>query len=150
METATARRKKPKSWTGRRPNVGAKRLNNPTTQRCIELPVVAGRPCYKVQDMVPNEDVPILDHELWMRNEHMSTGRGSANKAQGVKALGRGGGLAARAWSAKALGSPGGAEEVTGPFETQGTHCASPCKVAISRKNTHAPIALKAWEQKWF
>ena len=72
------------------------------------MPVVAGRPCYIVQDMVPNEDVPILDHELWMRNEHMSTGRGSANKAQGVKALGRGGGLAARAWSAKALGSPGG------------------------------------------
>ena len=112
METATARRKKPKSWTGRRPNVGAKRLNNPTTQRCIELPVVAGRPCYKVQDMAPNEDVPILDHELWMRNEHMSTGRGSANKAQGVKALGRGGGLAARAWSAKALGSPGGLRQL--------------------------------------
>ena len=98
METATARRKKPKSWTGRRPNVGAKRLNNPTTQRCIELPVVAGRPCYKVQDMVPNEDVPILDHELWMRNEHMSTGRGSANKAQGVKALGRGGGQGGFSW----------------------------------------------------
>ena len=127
METATARRKKPKSWTGRRPNVGAKRLNNPTTQRCIELPVVAGRPCYKVQDMVPNEDVPILDHELWMRNEHMSTGRGSANKARGVKALGRGqswGWARCKGLERKSSGLSRGPEAVTGPFETQGTHCA--------------------------
>ena len=29
----------------RRPKAGAKRQNNPTTQRSIELPVVAGRPC---------------------------------------------------------------------------------------------------------
>ena len=78
----------------------------PFFQLNVKSPPVGG--LLIVQDMVPNEDVPILDHELWMRNEHMSTGRGSANKARGVKALGRGGGLAARAWSAKALGSPGG------------------------------------------